>query len=242
MKGANGPHLTGDVQVDRNERFSGTAAAGAITAASAWEASYQTHLAVEIISRGCGAIFRKEIEMKFDLGGVGRDGPYRTVNLVGDCDIRRDLLDLDALVADGVAEAFRLVHTLEHVPTVQFDGFLRHLRRKLRPGGRVEVVQTDAEGAIRLWQAGDLSWRAMKATIFPPAARLAANPLMEHRGMWSAADMVAEFAARGFVASTFDAGHWPFDLVDDLNPDAFEPDQGVPVPNLGVVALRPEGP
>jgi hypothetical protein len=180
--------------------------------------------------------------MKFDLGGVGRDGPYRTVNLVGECDVLLDFLDLDALVPDGQADAFRLIHTLEHVPAVRFDTFLRHLRRKLRAGGSVEVVQTDAEGVIRLWHAGILSWRAMKTTIFPPVDRIAVNPLMEHRGMWSAADMAAEFAARGFAASTFDAGHWPFDLVDNLDLRAFDPYQGVPIPNLGVVAVRPEGP
>src|SRR5437870_4474083 len=115
--------------------------------------------------------------MRYDLGGIGRSPAGRlSVNLAADCDIHHDFVDLDGFLREeGTAEEFYLSHALEHVPVECYAKFLRDLYRKLRPGGRVLVIQTDAGEAIKLWLTGRLSFRAMRTTVFTPAQRIALN-------------------------------------------------------------------
>ena len=53
---------------------------------------------------------------RFDLGGLGRGGERRTVNLAGDADVRADIVDYAAVLNEGEVDEFYLSHTLEHVP------------------------------------------------------------------------------------------------------------------------------
>lgn len=178
--------------------------------------------------------------LKYDLGGVGRgrDG-YLTVNLHGACDIRYDICDLDGFIPqDEVVDEFRLSHTLEHIQPLRYRQFLLDMKRKLRTGGRVVVIQTDAGAVIRQWLNGDLSWRSMRGTLMPPASRLEKNALNLHYNMWTPDELVRDFAAIGMDATTFDAGAWRFDLDDPLCSADTARDQGVRIRNLGVVATK----
>lgn len=178
--------------------------------------------------------------LRFDLGGVGRrPGGRLSVNLAANCDIRHDFTDLDGFVMeDGIVDEFFLSHALEHVPIDRYWDFLGDLRRKLKPGGRVVVVQTDAAQVIKQWLTGQLTFRAMRATIFTPEDRIGTNPLNRHQNMWSADELARDFQHLGFTVSTFGAGSWPYDFTSERFPEDFESCQGVPIQNLGVIATK----
>ncbi|HKI04027.1 MAG TPA: hypothetical protein VKK31_18755 [Thermoanaerobaculia bacterium] len=185
---------------------------------------------------------RQEAPLRYDLGGYKPAANGRiTVNLAGDSDIRHDIRDLDAYISeDGVADELYLSHTLEHIPVLDYGKFLRDLYRKLRVGGRVIVIQTDAGEVLRAWSAGQLSFRAMRATLFPPAAQIRQNVLHMHHNMWTAEELAKDFRAVGFIAETFDAGAWPYDQPDELLPEETRPYFGFPIRNLGVLATKME--
>ncbi len=177
---------------------------------------------------------------RYDLGGVGRGRDGRlTVNLEDECDIRHDIRDLDGfLPEDGTADEFYLCHTLEHVPVADYVRFLEDLHRKLRPGGRVIVIQSDIGEVIKLWIDGTLSFRAMRTPIFTPPAPIRDNPHNVHHNMWTAEELADDFRAVGFTAETFDAGSWPYDHLDELYPERTREHWGVAIPNLGVIATK----
>ena len=177
--------------------------------------------------------------LKYDLGGTSRRDGYVTVNFMPGADRRQDILELDRLhPADGEIDEFLLEHTLEHVPVTRYLAFLRDLHRKLKIGGRVVVVQTDAEAVIRQYVAGRLSFRTMRATLFTPEDRVRDNPLQIHHSMWSARELARDFAALGFEVTTFDAGSWSFDMHDALFEEDLRRDHGKRIANLGVRATR----
>ncbi|MDA1055358.1 MAG: hypothetical protein O3C40_33580 [Planctomycetota bacterium] len=179
--------------------------------------------------------------LRYDLGGVGFGPNGRlAVNLHTDCDIHHDFTDLDGFIErDGCVEEFYLCHSLEHVPVTRYRKFLGDMSRKLRPGGRVVVVQTDAGTVIRQWIGGELSFRAMRATLFTPAERIHGNPLNQHHNMWTADELARDFESLGLQATMFDAGWWSFDMIDAFLPNELTAYHGVPIHNLGVVASKP---
>ncbi|WP_394829206.1 glycosyltransferase [Pendulispora albinea] len=173
--------------------------------------------------------------VKYDLGGTGPRAGYVSVNLAPGADRPCDILDLDALhPADGDVDEFLLVHTLEHVPVTRYVPFLNDLHRKLRTGGTVVVIQTDADAVIRQYVTGQLSFRSMRSTLFTPEDRVRDNPLQSHQNMWSAEELARDFRAVGFDVETFDAGTWGFDMSDPLYPDDMTRDHGKPIRNLGL--------
>jgi hypothetical protein len=180
--------------------------------------------------------------LRYDLGGYKPIANGRiTVNLAGESDIRQDIRELDAFIPeDGVVDEFYLCHTLEHIPVVDYGKFLRDLHRKLRAGGKVVVIQTDAGEVLRAWFAGRLSFRAMRTTLFTPPDPLRANAFNMHHNMWTAEDLADDFRAVGFAAETFDAGSWPYDQLDELLPEETRRYWGVPIRNLGVIATKGE--
>ena len=56
--------------------------------------------------------------------------------------------------------------------------------------------------------------------------------------MWSADELARDFEAVGFEAQTFDAGSWVFDMDEDLHSEDCLRCHGVPIPNLGVIAVK----
>jgi hypothetical protein len=87
--------------------------------------------------------------IRYDLGGsYPRDG-YVSVPLARGRAKECNIVELDDIhAADGEVDEFLLNHTLEHVPVTRYVPFLRDLYRKLRAGGCVVVVQTDADAVI----------------------------------------------------------------------------------------------
>ncbi len=184
--------------------------------------------------------FSADAPLRYDLGGYKSAANGRiTVNLFGDSDLHHDIRELDAFISeDAVVDEFYLSHTLEHIPVVDYHKFLRDLYRKLRNFGRVIVIQTDAEAVLRAWHSGQLSFRAMRATLFPQAAQIRKNAFSMHHNMWTEEELAEDFRAVGFVAETFDAGTWPYDQLDELLPEETRPCFGFPIRNLGVIATK----
>lgn len=178
-------------------------------------------------------------EIKFDLGGVGvgKNG-YKTVNLVSSSDIEENILDLDKFCDDNTVDEFYLSHTMEHIPVTHYRNFLLDLKRKLKTGGCIKVVQTDVGRLIKMWVDGEISFRAMRAPIFTPASKCHDNLLQQHQSMWSSEELVKDFQSIGMDASSFDAGSWKYDLDDDLIPEETKKDFGKRIPNLGVIAIK----
>jgi|TARA_R110000824_G_scaffold307678_1_gene495317 hypothetical protein len=185
--------------------------------------------------------------MKYNLGGRAtgshflgsRSAEYKNVNLEEGSDFNHDITDLDAFIKeDGVVDEFFMEHTLEHVPITKYKKFLEDLKRKLRPRGQITVIHTDAGHVINLWQQGHLPFRCMKKTLFPPADYVAWNPLMAHQNMWTGGDLVMDFLALEFSAQQFDAGQWEYDLKDEFYPTFEATYQGIPIKNLGVIAIK----
>jgi hypothetical protein len=177
--------------------------------------------------------------VKYDLGGtVPRQG-YVTVNLSPGANLYCDILELDAIhPADGDVDEFLLEHTLEHVPVTLYLKFLRDLHRKLRVGGSVVVIQSDAEALIRDYVARRLSFRSMRSALFTPEDRVRDNVLQMHHNMWSGEELARDFRAVGFEARTFDAGSWAFDMHDPLCDEDLRRDHGKAIRNLGVIARK----
>ena len=184
-----------------------------------------------------------EAHLRFDLGRVASRQGWKSVNPVGAPDIRCDLLDVDSYApVDGSVEAFLLSHTLQQIPSDHYKEFLIKLRRKLRSGGTIEVIQTDAAAVLQQWQRGELGFRAMRSTLFPPADRLRKNPHHRHFQMWSGDELIRDFEYLGFHCSQFDAGSWSLDTNDEIVPDELARYRGVQIKNLGIRASKPKIP
>lgn len=174
---------------------------------------------------------------EFDLGGVGHGTP-KTVNLVNPCDILCDITRVDEYCEDGTVSLFRLSHTLEHVPSQDYVQFLKDLHRKLKPGGCVEVVQTDVGRVLEMVTWKEIPLRVARLPIFTPADRLRQNPHHLHFNMWDEEMLCEDFEALGYRTEGFDAGSWSFDLIDELFPQESQRYRGVQIPNLGVRAYK----
>lgn len=175
---------------------------------------------------------------KFNLGGIGKDQEYKTVNLAEAADINHDIMDLDVFCQDNTVDEFFLSHTLEHIPVIHYKNFLLHMKRKLKKNGIIRVIQTDAGKVIKMWADNKIPFRVMRTPIFTPASRCESNILQQHQSMWSSEELIKDFNSVGMQAEEFDAGFWLYDIDDDLLPEETKEFFGTPIPNLGVIAKK----
>jgi len=186
---------------------------------------------------------KSESLVRFDLGGYGKGRARTTVNLVPNCDIQCDITEVEKYAPEPASvDEFFLSHTLEHIPIEHYADFIMALRRRLKPGGQIRVVQSDARGAIELFNQGKLSFRAMRTILFTPKDRILQNQYHRHHQMWDAEELRRDFEAIGLEAETFDAGTWRFDTADEFYDDELRACHGVPVANLGVIGTKKEIP
>jgi predicted SAM-dependent methyltransferase len=178
------------------------------------------------------------MSLRYDLGGIGKSGEYKTVNLAESADINADIMNLDSFCKNNSVDEFYLSHTLEHVPVTEYKNFLLKMKEKLKTGGTIKVVQTDVGKLIKMWAKGEISFRTMRAPIFTPASRCDSNILQQHQSMWSEEELVKDFISIGMRAERFNAGVWLYDIDDDLIPEDTSKYFGTPIPNLGVIAEK----
>jgi predicted SAM-dependent methyltransferase len=177
-------------------------------------------------------------KLKFNLGGIGKGGEYKTVNLAEVCDIEANIMDLNFFCQDGTVDEFYLSHTLEHISVLEYKKFLLNMKQKLKVGGQIKIVQTDVGLLIKMWANGEISFRTMRAPIFTPATRCDSNILQQHQSMWSQEELIKDFNAIGMKAEGFNAGYWQYDVEDDILPEDTQKDFGKDIPNLGVIATK----
>jgi predicted SAM-dependent methyltransferase len=177
-------------------------------------------------------------KLKFNLGGIGQGGEYKTVNLAEVCDIHANIMDLDSFCEDGTVDEFYLSHTLEHIKITEYKQFLLAMKKKLKDGGTIKVIQTDVGRLIKMWTDGQITFRTMRAPIFTPATRCDSNILQQHQSMWSQEELIKDFQSIGMEVEGFDAGSWQYDVEDDIFPKDTEKDYGKDIPNLGVIAKK----
>lgn len=177
-------------------------------------------------------------KIKYNLGGIGKGGEYKTVNLAEQADINHDIMDLSFFCKDNSVDEFFLSHTLEHVPVIKYSEFVLNMKKKLKKGGIIRIIQTDVGKVIKMWADGKIPFRVMRSPIFTPASRCDANILQQHQNMWSEEELIKDFQAFGMKVSSFDAGCWLYDIEDDILPSETRDFYGTPIPNLGVIAQK----
>lgn len=184
---------------------------------------------------------------RFDLGGVGEcaDG-WANVNLLRGSQVRADILDLDSFALDGGVDEFLASHTVEHIPLYLLHDWLADVLRKLRPGGHLTVIQTDARRVLQMYCDGELSFTALRDVLFVSRDRRAESvaatgrDLQAHQYAWGACDLMDELLHVGFApVQSFDAGTWSFDVASTMPHECNELYFGTPIPNLGLRAYRP---
>lgn len=177
--------------------------------------------------------------IKFDLGGIrkGTNG-YKTVNLAVEADIKEDILNLNLFCEDNSVDEFYMSHTLEHIPIINYKKFILDLKRKLKVGGIIKVIQTDVGEVLKMLNSKNLMFRSARACIFTPANRCINNILQQHQNMWSAKELARDFEYIDMKTEIFDAGSWSFDIKDDIYISETSIDFGKRIPNLGVKAIK----
>lgn len=177
--------------------------------------------------------------IKFDLGGVGKGiNGYKTVNLAVEADIKENITNLDLFCNDNSVDEFYMSHTLEHVSVIDYKKFISNLKKKLKVGGIVKIIQTDVGEVLKMLHNNKLLFRSARACIFPPANRCINNILLQHQNMWSAKELARDFEFIGMKTELFDAGSWSFDVYDDIYVSETIVDFGKPIPNIGVKATK----
>jgi predicted SAM-dependent methyltransferase len=196
--------------------------------------------------------------IKLDLGGTGNAANgWTTVNAVGDANVKLDFVktSLSTRYKAGTVDAVRMIHTLEHIPVTEYKAFLREVQAVLKKGGVLYVLQTDILKLAAQAYGNPQLEAVWKTCAFTPAQRVVANAYNVHHGGWSQALMEAELNALGFEASNLqdspdeweafkaDLGpyfseSWPYDLVDDIQPEHTQAARSYPIPNLTVKAVK----
>lgn len=177
--------------------------------------------------------------IKFDLGGVGKGtNGYKTVNLAVDADIKEDIINLDLFCEDNSVDEFYMSHTLEHISIIHYKKFILDLKRKLKIGGIIKIIQTDVGEVLKMLENKKLLFRSARACIFPPANRCINNMLLQHQNMWSANELARDFEYIDMKTEIFDAGSWSFDVEDDIYTSETIVDFGKRIPNIGVKAIK----
>lgn len=183
--------------------------------------------------------------MKFDLGGIGRGRDCKTVNLIKNCDIQSDILDLDSFCKDDSVDEFLMTHTYEHISPAVIPAFLKKILKKLKLTGCLRILHTDAKKTIDLYNKSIIDFKSLRSIVFTPLdVRLRCfeetqKDLQSHQFMWGVDELKEELLFYGFKdVQEFDAGSWTFDINNYFANDKMTSFHGVKIPNLGIVAYK----
>ena len=79
----------------------------------------------------------KIVEKKLDLGGIGKNGEWTTINIVEPCDIVHDLNSFPYPFEDSSVNEVRINHVLEHLDNPK--AVIIEINRILKDGGSLTV-------------------------------------------------------------------------------------------------------
>jgi hypothetical protein len=138
----------------------------------------------------------------------------------------------------GIGKGGQEYKTVNLAEICDIDANIMDLDSFCKDGGTIKVIQTDIGRLIKMWTDGQITFRTMRAPIFTPATRCDSNILQQHQSMWSQEELIKDFNSIGMKAEGFDAGHWQYDVEDDIIPEETKKDFGKDIPNLGVIATK----
>jgi SAM-dependent methyltransferase len=132
--------------------------------------------------------------------GDGRERPEGWITVDADPRVKPDIVaDLPPVLPemDG-AEAFRLIHVLEHVHKWEAEEMLRGFFRALRPGGRLVLELPNLDSAIETLSGNNgrpLDRWGMWVLYGDPNHK---NPLFGHKWGWTPRTLRETLVACGF--------------------------------------------
>lgn len=156
--------------------------------------------------------------LKVDLGGVGRNRDWITVNCDNSlraapdhlADITAATRELDALFGYQSIDKIRCIHTLEHLDAEQILPTLEYWRSLLKPGGELLIV-VPSLGALALdYVDGKIPFDVFAAVAYVPPSRINGHEAERHRWGWDAATLRQDLERAGYnnVRPAGDE-HWP---------------------------------
>jgi predicted SAM-dependent methyltransferase len=180
--------------------------------------------------------------MKADFGGVGRGGPWLTVNVGNDlrpesdivADITAKARQLGAHIDLGSLDAIRCIHTLEHLPSDQIIPTLAYWRQFLKPGGELVIVVPNAGLLAIDYADGLIPLDVLAAVMYVPGSRVGDRPEEQHRWAFDAETLRAALCKAGYkdVEPAGDEA-WPAFWIFDMDELAYTGQIGrYEVPNL----------
>jgi len=183
--------------------------------------------------------------MKFDLGGVQDHDGYITVNLTGNARIKENILNLDAFCKDNTVEEFYMSHTYEHISPINSKKFIKNILKKLKNGGKLHIIQTDAKKVLDLYKKEILDFKAVRDIIFTPISRRikayknSNEDLMGHKYMWGEEELMEELLFYGFSkVKKINGGTWKFDIENYFPNDNMQKFYNINIPNLRIVGIK----
>jgi len=182
--------------------------------------------------------------MKFDLGGTTRNKEHKSVNLTGNVDIKANILELDSFCSDCSVDEFLMRHTYEHINICDIPAFLKNVYRKLKLGGKLRIIHTDAFKVIEMYKKNEIHFRGVRDILFTGyysriSGCINGTDLQGHKYMWGIEDLKEELLFYGFSkVNNFDAGSWKFDFKSYFPNDNHEKYHNIRIPNLGIEATK----
>jgi hypothetical protein len=190
--------------------------------------------------------------LKIDLGGVGQNGLWITVNrdtsglrLVADicADITASADQLGEYFDPQSVDEMRCVHTLEHLPFMEIVPSLKYWRTFLKPAGKLLIVVPDMGAIATQYADGAIPFDVMAALAYgdTPGYQRSQNPGELHRWGFDADTLKRDLETAGYLDVQL-AGdeHWPATWLFDYPAYAYTGLVGRwSVPNLRLLAVAP---
>lgn len=186
--------------------------------------------------------------LKVDLGGVGQNTGWLTVNtdvsgyrpLPDICaDISARANQLGDYFSPGEVDELRCVHVLEHLPSWDIAPTLKMWRSLLKSGGSLLIVVPDMGKLAIDYADGVIPFDVLAAVAYVSGFRTVQGSQEEHRWGWSVDTLARDLQVAGF-GNVREAGdeQWPADWLFDFPDMAHTGCVGkYNVPNLRVIGV-----
>lgn len=158
--------------------------------------------------------------LRVDLGGIGQNGQWVTVNSDASgyrpqsdivADITASANELSQYFAPQSVDEMRCVHTLEHLPFDEIVPTLAYWKTMLKPGGRLLIVVPDMGQIAHQYSNGKITYEVFAALAHgdTPGYRSTRNAGELHRWGWDAYTLHCDLKAAGFTGFRLDVDEWP---------------------------------
>lgn len=150
--------------------------------------------------------------LRVDLGGIGRDGEWKTVNTDVSvrqapdfvADITAHAHQLESIFQPESIDIIRCIHTLEHLPNWDILPTLEYWRRFLKTGGKLWIVVPDLGEMAKDYASGRIPFEVFAAVAYVPPSRTINRPATEeHRWGWSYDTLCQDLLKAGYSRADY---------------------------------------